>query len=508
MKLQKHHIFSAVAILIIIVAAITISLKLKQQPTYSFVSVKSENLTQGATETGTVQSAQDVSLSFQKSGNVAQVSVKAGDTVKKGQLLAALDNKDASAAINQAKASLETAQANQQKVLNGAVSADVAVAQTAVDNAKKNLDETTKQQNLLVANAQNAYLNTVNPTGMSNGLSATPQTGNQGTAVLTLSGSYNDTVTGQYVLAAYSTGSGAKFTVTGLESTSLDVKNVPVPLGIKGLFVQVSGTPAAGDTWIVSIPNTQSPSYISDSNAYNAAVAAHDQAILAAQNALTSAQAALALKQTPARPEDVAAAQAQVDQANAMLQVAQNSYSNGILVSPIDGVVASTNVKVGEVAGPGKPAIALISSQKFQVITYVSQGDLGKIKINDKAAVTLDAYGSGTKFDATVLSIDPAATMQNNVSGYKVTLEFAQNDDRIKEGLNANVTIFDDSKNNALAVPAGDIITKNNDKFVIKDLGNGKTAQVAVQTGLTGLDGMVEITSGLSDGDRVANLGN
>ncbi len=507
-SLEKHHIFSGAAILVIVVIAIIISSKLKQQPSYNFVSVKRQTITQGATETGTVKAAQDLSLSFQKSGNIVAVNVKAGDRVKKGQLLAALDSKDASAAVSQATAALEAAQANYQKILNGATSADVNVAQTALDNAKKNSDETTKQQNLMVANALSAYLNTVNPTGMSNGLSAVPKTGNLGTAVITLSGSYADTAPGQYVLTAYSTGSGMKFTVNGLETASVDVKTAPVALGTKGLFIQVSGTPAANDSWTVSIPNTQSPSYIPDYNAYNAAQEARSQAILNAQNAVDAAQAALDLKQTAARPEDIASAKAQMDAAAAQLQLAQNSYSDNSIVSPIDGIVTSVDAKVGELASPGKPILSLISSQKFQIETYVSQNDLGKIKIGDKAAVTLDAYGSGVNFDASVISIDPAATVQNNIAGYKVTLQFNQNDDRVKEGLNANIAIFDDSRDNVPAIPAGDIITKNNQKFVIKDVGNGKTAQVQVQTGLIGMDNMAEITNGLNDGDRIVNLGN
>jgi HlyD family secretion protein len=506
--LQKHHIVSGAAIAVIIAAAIFTSLKLKQQPTYNFIGVTRQTITRGANETGTVKAAQDLSLTFQKSGYIAQVPVKAGDLVKKGQLLLAMDNKDSSASISQANASVAMAQANLDKVLNGATSADVAVAQTALDNAKKNLDETTKQQDLLVSNALAAYLNTVNPTGMSNGLSAMPAVGNVGTAVITLSGSYKSFTQGQYILTAYVTGSGIKLNVSGLETAGVDARTSPVALGTNGLFIQVSGQPANGDNWTISIPNTQSPSYVSDYNAYNAALETRTQAILGASNAVDTAQSQLALKQTPARPEDIAAARAQLATAQAALQAAQNSYSNGVLISPIDGVITAVNGKIGELASPGKPAISLISNQKFQIETYVSQGDLGKIKTGDKANVFLDAYGNGVNFDASVIGIDPAATMSGNISGYKVTLEFNREDDRIKEGLNANINISDDSHENALAIPSGDIITKNNQKFVLKDIGNGKTSQVEVQTGLTGLDGMVEITGGLNENDRVVNLGN
>lgn len=317
--IAKHHIVTAIAIIIVIGLAVYISLSLRQRPTYNFAAVKKGDIVQAVSENGTVKAAQEIALSFQKSGNVAEVNVAAGDKVKKGQTLAKLDTKDASAAISSASAALQVAQANYEKILNGATSADTAVAQTALDNAKKNLEETQKLQDLLVKNSLNYFLNTVNPSGMSSGLTAVPSANNSGNAVVTISGTYTGTDQGQYFLSVINTGSGSVFNVTGLETTTAAVRTQPNPLGTNGLSITVTGNPQPNDNWTISIPNTQSPSYIPDYNAYNAALEARSQAILNAQNAVDAAQAALNLKQTPARPEDVAAASAQVATAQAML---------------------------------------------------------------------------------------------------------------------------------------------------------------------------------------------
>ncbi len=505
---RKQITAISAGILIIAVAALLISRNLSKHPAYNFTEVKNADLTQGVTETGTVTSAQDLSLSFQRSGSIAEADVNAGDRVSKGQALLKLDLKDAAASVSQAAAALQVAQANYDKVISGATAADVQVAQTALDNAQKTLDATAKQQSLLVSNAQSAYLNTVSLSGLSNGLTAVPAAGNLSSAAITITGTYNDTTQGQYALTAYSTGSGMKFNVSGLETATMDVKSAPLPLGTKGLYISVNGTPSPGDTWTISIPNTQSPSYLPDYNAYLAAQQTRDQAVLNAQNAVTAAQAALNLKTTPARPEDVAAAKAQVATAQAALQAAQNAYSEGILTSPIDGLVTSVDGKVGELAVPGKEVVALISSQKFQINTYVSDADLSKIKTGDAADITLDAYGSNTVFPATVIAIDPAATVINGVSSYKTTLQFNNDDSRIKEGLSANITVKDATRENVLAVPTGDIITKNARQFVIKQTGPGQTEETAITTGIAALNGLTEITSGLNAGDQVVNLGN
>lgn len=508
--------------ILIIAATIYLSIGLNSRPKYEFVQVKKTDLTGGLTANGTVQAAQDLDLAFQAPGTISQIPATVGQQVKQGQVLAQLDAGSAHAALDQAAAAVQTAQANYQKLINGATSANVDVsqatvasAQTNLDDANKALTETTSQQNLLVANALSALLNTVNPVVMTSGLTAVPSASNSGNAVVTVTGTYNGTAQGQYILTVVATGSGLVFQVTGLENTTALVRTAPVPLGTNGLSVQASGNAVAGDSWTISIPNTQSSAYVSDYNAYQAAMAGHDAAILAAQNqvaaaqaALVQAQAGLQLVQTPPRPEDVDAAKAAVATAEAALEAAQSAYSNTVIVAPIAGTVTAINAKVGQSASPGAPEISMISQGNFQVDFYVSEDDVGKIKTGDAAQVTLDAYGSGVIFPATVAVIDQSTTMVNNVPSYKVTLEFNNNDDRIKSGMNASVTVTDQTESQVLAVPSNAIFTENNTSFVLKQAGGGKTVAQPVKTGISSLDGMTEITSGLNEGDEVIYFGN
>ena len=497
---NKPVLVAVIGAVLIVAGGAYFSQALKKRPQYDYVPVKRADIQLGVSADGAVKAAQDLSLSFQRSGSVADVKVKIGDAVKKGQVLLALDNKDASASVNQANAAVQAAQAAYEKILNGATSVDVQVAQVALANAKASLETTKEQQQVAVDNAYKSLVNS--------GLAAWPGTGNIGSVNPIITGTYVGRDQGQYNISLSATGNGLNFVATGLENATGLVSVTPVPFGTKGLYIQFPSTGvAAGNTWVVPIPNTQAATYITNYNAYQAAVQAQVSAVTQAQSAVDAAQAALDFKKAKARPEDVAAAQAQLSSAQAVLQLAQNAYANGLVTAPIDGLVTSVDVKIGETASPGKPILTMISNQKFQIESYLSESEVGQIKLTDPAQVTLDAYGSDLAFNASIVSIDPAGSMVNGLTAYKLTLQFEQEDDRIKAGMGANVVIDDAKKQNVLVVPSTAVFRQNDQAFVLTQNSAGGAVRVPIQTGGEGLDGRIEVVSGLSEGQLVAIFG-
>lgn len=241
-----------------------------------------------------------------------------------------------------------------------------------------------------------------------------------------------------------------------------------------------------------------------------------------AQNALIVAQKALALKKFGATANQIAAQVAAVSQAQAginaqeaVIAQAQANVQNFqaqldkySLVAPISGIISQFNTKLGQAVSPGIPVISMISSGKFQIETNVSEADVAKIKVGNPANVTLDAYGNGTIFPAVVVAIDPAQTVINGISTYKVTLQFVKEDTKIKSGMTANVTIVTAEHKNVIAVPATEIITRGTNHIVLVDTGNATSEERPVQIGITGANNFVEITAGLNDGDKIVNFGN
>ncbi len=132
----------------------------KNQTKYSVVAVKKGNLIQTVSETGTVKSREELELNFLQTGKIAKILVDVGDRVKVGQILAELDHSSLDIREREAKANLEVAQANLKKLLAGASTHDIAVAQANVEQAKASyeaaLNELEKTKRLVKENIDQA----------------------------------------------------------------------------------------------------------------------------------------------------------------------------------------------------------------------------------------------------------------------------------------------------------------------------------------------------------------
>lgn len=164
--------------------------------------------------------------------------------------------------------------------------------------------------------------------------------------------------------------------------------------------------------------------------------------------ALTASEGALAqLKVT----------EAAVKQAEAMLQAAELDLKYTVIRSPVDGVVISRQVEVGQriSASFSIPTLFLIAENvtKMQVDTNVSEADIGGIAEGKAATFTVDAY-PGEPFQGRVRQVRNAPINIQNVVTYDVVVEFENPDFRLKPGMTANVSIVIDKKEQVLKVPS------------------------------------------------------
>jgi hypothetical protein len=127
---------------------------------------------------------------------------------------------------------------------------------------------------------------------------------------------------------------------------------------------------------------------------------------------------------------------------------------------------------------------------------------VSSIKSGDAATVTLDAFGTGTTFPATVTTMDAAETQVNGSAAYMVTLHFANPDSRIKDGMTGNVHIVEAEHDNVVEVPSNLLINSNNEYFVLMQ-SDATTKKQPVQIGLVGDNGMTEVVSGLNEGNKI-----
>ncbi len=462
-------------------------------------TVKRQDIKQTVLATGQVVSQTDLSLSFKVSGVVANVAVKEGQKVKKGQVLANLDQKDQGAALTSARGSLALAKANYDKVLSGASSEEVAVAQVAVDNAKSALAETKKQQEVLVNNAYKALLNS--------SLEAIPASANLNDTSLTISGVYNSTEQGQYTIYQ----EGQSFYVRGLENSGNQSINtsvsVPLPLGSRGLYVKFpSNISISNDQWTVSIPNTKASNYVTNYNAYQSALETQRVQVRAAENAVATAQAALDLRKAQARPADLAAAEAQALSAQGQVQAASAALENTIIRAPADGTITLVDVRVGELAAALKESIVLQDVGNLHVEANISEANIASVKQDQTIDITFDSLGPDRVFKGQVQTVNPASTLVSGVVNYKITVSLDKLDE-IKPGMTANLTILTGEKQQVLAVPQRAVIQNGHKTVrVITDAKKKTYKEVEVTTGMEADGGLVEVLSGLAEGQEVVTF--
>ncbi len=351
---MKQHVHTFINTPKLVAATtIVISLGVGAWGYYRIHNIPTVDFAASADQVITGTGTRDLTLGFVAGGRIATVSVKTGDVVKKGDVLATIDAGNAVGALSQARAAYTAAQANYQKIINGATGAAIDVAKAALNTATVNLAEAKKQQSVLVANAHRALLNST----------LIPRT--TGDTVLTpptISGTYTKDVEGVITITTNQSSDGGYFTVSGLvEGTGSMKKAAPQPLGDSGLFIQFSDAAAATTTtWTLELPNTTAPNYLTNYNAYQQALQTRDQVLATAQAAVDQAQANLTQLVTAARPEDVATAQAQVESARGALEIAQAAYSNTIITAPENGTITNVLITAGQIAASNAPAIEIL----------------------------------------------------------------------------------------------------------------------------------------------------
>jgi HlyD family secretion protein len=152
----------------------------------------------------------------------------------------------------------------------------------------------------------------------------------------------------------------------------------------------------------------------------------------------------------------VAASQGAVSQATASLHQAQVNLDYSIIKSPIDGVVISRSVDVGQTVAASLQAPTLFTIAenlaKMQVDTSVAEADVGKLKPDMAATFVVDAYPQ-ERFRGKVRQIRNAPQSVQNVVTYDAVIDVENPDLKLKPGMTANVTFIYAEKSDALRVP-------------------------------------------------------
>jgi len=198
-------------------------------------------------------------------------------------------------------------------------------------------------------------------------------------------------------------------------------------------------------------------------------------------------------------------AKAEVEHARASLEYAKIQLSYATITTPISGVIASVTTQEGETIAAGLNAptfVTIIDLSKLQVDAFVDETDIGRVKIGQKSAFTVDTYPD-KEFTGEVKAIYPKAIIQENVVNFDVVIEIAGTDiELLRPDMTTSVTIYQKEKKGILVIPRSAVIKEETGKYVLVKQPSGAFEKKAVKTGIQS-GNEIEVISGLKEGDII-----
>src|SRR5437868_455418 len=207
----------------------------------------------------------------------------------------------------------------------------------------------------------------------------------------------------------------------------------------------------------------------------------------------------------------IAQSKAQVAQDQASLRQFDEQLSYTDITSPIDGVVLSRNVEMGDAVS----SILVLGSSATLVMTLgdtsqvyvkgkVDESDIGKVYLGQPARIKVESFKDKT-FNGVVTKISPMGVEKDNVTTFEVRVSINNPGGELKAEMTANAEIILEEHKNVLQVPEGSLIYDKDKKASVEipdtKAKDGKR-KVAVNIGISN-GAKTELLAGLKEGDQV-----
>jgi|Deesub1362B_J571_1020462.scaffolds.fasta_scaffold04790_2 membrane fusion protein (multidrug efflux system)/multidrug efflux system membrane fusion protein/cobalt-zinc-cadmium efflux system membrane fusion protein len=200
------------------------------------------------------------------------------------------------------------------------------------------------------------------------------------------------------------------------------------------------------------------------------------------------------------------AARAQLEQAEAALNLARHALDVSVMRAPFDGFIGGRFLNPGEMINPNMPGgfgvVSLVDISRVKLVVNVPEKEFYRIREGMPARITVDAY-PGRVFSGKVTVVNPVADVLTR--SFRVQIEADNPDYLLKPGMFARVEIVVQRKEQVVAVPV-DAVLEEGGRFYVFLVRDARAHRVEVEKGIT--DGFrVEIVRGLKAGDSVVIAG-
>jgi HlyD family secretion protein len=230
---------------------------------------------------------------------------------------------------------------------------------------------------------------------------------------------------------------------------------------------------------------------------------ARSEQLEAAQAQVAQAQANLARLRPDALT--VERTRLQLEQARMQLEQARRRLEQATLLAPFDGTVIAVNIEIGQVVGAGLPggAIVLADLSDLYLDLTVDEVDVVRLTEGMPVEITLDAL-PGRSFRGRIEAIASAATEAGGAATYRARVVLDDRDPVLRAGMSANVEIEVERRERVLLVPNAAVRRdrETGRAFVYRVVGD-RVEEVEIRLGAQG-ETESEVLEGLREGDRIA----
>jgi membrane fusion protein, multidrug efflux system len=176
------------------------------------------------------------------------------------------------------------------------------------------------------------------------------------------------------------------------------------------------------------------------------------------------------------------------------------TYSENPVKSPVAGTVTSFPLSIGGTASPAAPLGQISSTEHLEIQINVAERFVSRIKTNQSAVVTLDAY-PGQKFSARVFEISPV--LDTSTRTLKVKLQLEPPDPRVKAGMYARVKLITEELNNVIVIPFDALVQRDDKTYVFAVERTTQDSAAGGQVGTPGVVHLHEVTQGIHVDDKI-----
>jgi len=468
---------------------------------YIISKVEKGTIVASVTGTGQVSALSQIEIKPKVSGDIIFISVKDGQKVGAGTVIAQIDSKDAQKTVRDAELSLE--------------SAKLALEKLKLQNSDENMNaDLLKAYDDGFTTVSDAFLDLPEiMIGLDELLGESLLSDNSARMSGNTARDYRDEAETLYYTANKAFNTNRKnYRLLDRNSEKSDIENIINETYDTSKLVSDAIKSMRNFVDYLAEDSDDSSAYTSFQDGlsgYTSTVNGHVSSLLSIKTDIKNYKDAF-----PTNDLDLQSSELTVQQKENALQDAKDKLADYYIRAPFDGTIATVDIKKTDSVSSSTVVATLITKKQIAEIS-LNEVDMATIKIGQKVNLTFDAV-SGLTISGEVAEIDSIGTEDQGVVTYNVKISFDTQDDRVKSGMSVSASIITNQKENVLLVPNGAIKSKNEKSYVemfevflprptdglLGSISLTPPNKILVEVGLSN-DTHTEISWGIKEGDEI-----